>query len=71
MFLKLIACEVAFREMCYCAARAINQIEHEFLSQGYHDNPDVGVQRIQQHIDAVEADRYDGILVGYGLCNNM
>ena len=71
MFLKLIACEVAFREMCYCAARSLNQIEPEFLSQGYHDNPDVGVQRIQEHINAVEPDRYDGILIGYGLCNNM
>ena len=71
MFLKLIACEVAFREICYCAARSVNQIEMEFLSQGYHDNPEIGVQRIQDRIDAVEADRYDGVLIGYGLCNNM
>lgn len=71
MFLKLIACEVAFREIVYCAARSVNQIEPEFLSQGYHDNPDVGIQRIQEHINAVEPERYDGILIGYGLCNNM
>ena len=71
MFLKVIACEVAFREICHCAARSLNQIEPEFLSQGYHDNPEVGVCRIQEHIDAVQPNRYDGVLIGYGLCNNM
>ncbi len=71
MFLKVIACEIAFREICACAARSPNQLDLEFLSQGYHDNPEVGIQRIQEQIDAVEADRYDGILLGYGLCNNM
>lgn len=71
MFLKVIACEVAFREICYCSARSPNQIEPEFLSQGYHDNPDVGIQRIQDRIDAVEPNRFDAVLIGYGLCNNM
>ncbi len=71
MFLKVIACEVAFREICYCAARSINQIEPEFLSQGYHDNPDVGIMRIQDRIDAIEPNRFDAVLIGYGLCNNM
>lgn len=71
MFLKLIACEVIFREIAYCAARSRNQIDPEFLSQGYHDNPDVGIQRIQERINKMEPERYDGILIGYGLCNNM
>ena len=71
MFLKIIACEIAFREICACAARSINLFDMEFLSQGYHANPEVGIQRIQDRIDAVQPDRFDGILVGYGLCNNM
>ena len=71
MFLKVIACEIAFREICTCAARSPNLFDLEFLSQGYHDNPDIGVARIQERIDTMEPDRFDGVLVGYGLCNNM
>lgn len=71
MFLKVIACEVAFREVCAGAARSPNQFDLEFLSQGYHDNPQVGIGKIQERIDAVEAGRFDAVLVGYGLCNNM
>ena len=71
MFLKLIACEIAFREICACVARSVNLFDLEFLSQGYHANPEIGIRRIQDRIDAVEPDRFDGILVGYGLCNNM
>jgi hypothetical protein len=71
MFLKLIACEVAFRELCYCAARSPNLIDLEFLSQGYHDNPEIGLRRLQDRIDQIEPERYEAILLGYGLCNNM
>lgn len=71
MFLKVIACEVAFREICFCAARSPNQMDLEFLSQGYHDNPEIGIQRIQDRIDAAAPDQYDAVLIGYGLCNNM
>jgi hypothetical protein len=66
-----VACEVAFREICHCAARSPNQFEFDFLSQGYHDNPLVGIERIQEHLDVADAGRFDAILVGYGLCNNM
>lgn len=71
MFLKVIACEVACREICHCTASSPNHFDLEFLSQGFHDNPLIGVQRIQERIDAVEANRFDVILIGYGLCNNM
>ena len=71
MFLKVIACEVAFREICFCAARSPNQMDLEFLSQGYHDNPEIGIQRIQDRIDDTAPDQYDAVLIGYGLCNNM
>ncbi len=71
MFVKVISCEVAFREICACAARSVNQVDLDFLSQGYHDNPDVGICRIQDRIDAIEADRFDAVLIGYGMCNTM
>ena len=71
MFLKVISCEVAFREVCACAARSVNQLDLEFLTQGYHDNPTIGVQRLQERIDAVPEGGFDEILLGYGLCNHM
>ena len=71
MFLKIVACEVFFREICYCASRSPNHFDFDFLSQGYHDNPTIGIQRIQEQLDAVEEGRFDAILIGYGLCNNM
>ena len=42
MFYKVIACEIAFRELCYAAARSRNLIDLEFLTQGYHDIPATG-----------------------------
>jgi hypothetical protein len=71
LFLKIISCEIFYREICACTARSVNLFDMEFLSQGFHDNPAVGIEHIQQHIDAVEEDRFDGILIGYGLCNTM
>lgn len=71
MFLKIIACEVAFREICWVAARSRNLLDFEFLSQGYHDNSDIGRARLQECIDRVPEGKYDAILLGYALCNNM
>ena len=71
MFLKVIACEIAFREICYCAARSPSILETEFLPQGYHDTPKTGLVEIQNRIDAMAAGRFDAILLGYGLCSNI
>lgn len=71
MLLKIIACEISFRETCMAAARSVNLVDFEFLAQGYHDNPDIGRELIQEKIDSVENDRYDAILLGYALCSNM
>lgn len=71
MFYKLIACEIAFREFCHVAAGCQNLIDPEFLTQGYHDIPGTGRQEIQNRIDAVPAERYDAILLGYGLCSSI
>ena len=71
MFLKLIACEIAFREFSYCAARSRNVLDMEFLTQGHHDVPCQGREDIQRRIDAVPAGKYDAIVLGYGLCGQI
>lgn len=70
-FLKVIACEIAVREICYTTARSPNIIDLEFLTQGYHDRPNSGREEIQKRIDAVPAEKYDAIVLGYGLCSNI
>ncbi len=71
MYLKVIACEIAVRELQYAAARCTNLIDLEFLTQGHHDNPAVGRVELQKRIDAVPAGKYDAIVLGYGLCSSI
>ncbi len=70
MRLKVIACEVVARELYWCAARARHATDITLLPQGLHDNSDVCRDHLQEKVDAATADRYDAILLGYGLCNN-
>jgi hypothetical protein len=71
MHLKLISCEVFYREMCFGLSRSPNQIDVEFLQKGLHDIGTAPMrERLQQRIDATDASLYDAILLGYGLCNN-
>lgn len=69
--LKVIACEIAFREICHLAARSPNLHDLEFLTQGHHDVPNRGREEVQKRIDAVPNGKYEGILVGYGLCSSI
>ena len=71
MYLKVIACEIAVREICHALARSPNVIDVEFLTQGHHDRPDLGRVGIQRQLDAVPAGRYDAILLGYGMCGSI
>jgi len=71
MFLKVIGCEIASRELYYVAARSRNQVELELLTQGHHDTPATGREEIQRRINEVPLGKYDAILLGYGLCSNM
>ncbi len=71
MKLRLISCEVLYREMCDAIARSPHQVDAEFLPEGWHD---LGGRRmaalLQDKIDAVPAAACDAILLGYGLCGN-
>ena len=68
---KVIACEIAVREICQVAATSRNILDLEFLPQGYHDTPAKGQVEIQKRIDAVPEGKYDAILLGYGLCSSI
>jgi hypothetical protein len=70
MRLKVIACEVIARELYWCAAQARHAADITLLEQGLHDNSDTCRGRLQTLIDAAGPDRYDALLLGYGLCNN-
>lgn len=69
MHLKLISCEIFFREMCAATARSPHVVDIEFLPKGLHDiGSQKMLERVQEAIDQVQ--NYDAILLGYGLCNN-
>jgi hypothetical protein len=71
MRLKLISCEVLFREMCFAVARSPHQVDIEFLPKGLHDLGGAPMcQRLQQAVDGVDANGYDAVLLGYALCGN-
>lgn len=67
----VIACAVFAREIYCCCATSKNIIDVILLDQGLHDIGEAGmVAELQKTIDAVETEKYDSILLGYGLCNN-
>ena len=66
-----IGCEVFARECYYCAAISKNIIDLKLLEQGLHDvGEDKMSSSLQREIDAIDQDKYDAILLAYGLCNN-
>jgi hypothetical protein len=69
--LRLIGCEVLYRELCAAVARSPHQVDIGFLPKGLHDIGSSDMAgRLQAEVDAVDPVRYDAILLGYGLCGN-
>jgi hypothetical protein len=69
--LKLIACEILFRELCAAVARSPNQVDLEFLPKGLHDIGQTGMTaRLAEALAAVEESKYDAVVLGYALCSN-
>jgi hypothetical protein len=69
--LKLIACEVLYREMCAAVARSPHQVDIEFLPKGLHDQGGPAMRaRLQEAADGVDATQYEAVLLGYALCGN-
>jgi hypothetical protein len=70
MRLKLISCEVMYREMCAAVAQSVNQVDIEFLSREIHDCASIMRGTLQELVSAVDPAKYDAVLLGYGLCGN-
>lgn len=70
-FFKVVACEIALREICHVVSRSPHIVDLDFVTQGLHDHPLPGRDKLQARIDAIPANRYDAILVGYALCGNI
>ncbi|MHC4255436.1 MAG: DUF1638 domain-containing protein [Planctomycetota bacterium] len=67
----LLACEILCREGCHCASISKNLVDIRLLEQGLHDiGEEKMCSRLQNEIDAVDFEKYDAVLLGYGLCNN-
>ena len=67
----IIACAVFAREIYHRAATSKNIIDVIFLEQGLHDVGEAGMSsKIQEAIDNLDHEKYDAVLLGYGLCNN-
>jgi hypothetical protein len=68
---KIIACEIMFREICYCASQSRNIIDIQFMEKGLHDIGEAKMAaKLQAAIDQADTKKYDAVLLGYGLCNN-
>jgi hypothetical protein len=71
MRLRLISCEIFYREICTAVSRSSNTIDIEFMPKGLHDIGSEGMRkRLQAAVDLVDGQRYSAVLLGYGLCNN-
>ncbi len=71
MRLKLIACEILYREFCAAVARSTNRVDVEFLPKGLHDVGRDGMfARIKEALENVDESQYDAVLLGYALCSN-
>lgn len=67
---KVIACEIAFRELCFCASQANAVVDFTFMPKGLHDKSAEKMRLALQHeIDQVECHKYEAILLAYGLCS--
>lgn len=72
MRLKVISCEVLFREVSTCAAQSPHIIDLEFTEKNAHDRSDFLRGLLQEKIDSASASDkgYDAILLVFGLCGN-
>lgn len=69
MKIRLIACEVFFREFSAAAATSSHVFDIKFMPFGLHNTPQKLREAIQNEVDAAEGCGYDAIVLGYGLCS--
>lgn len=73
MRLLLVACKVLQKESYFCAAKSKNVVDIKFLKQGLHNEPEKLREQVSEAVNEVEdvdGNKYDAVLLGYGLCSN-
>ncbi|NSW53321.1 MAG: DUF1638 domain-containing protein [Anaerolineae bacterium] len=68
MKLKCITCEALARIVYHCAAVSPHVIDVELFEIGLHNEPPKLQAVLQSAVDAVPPEKYDAIILGYGLC---
>jgi hypothetical protein len=69
--LKILCCEVFYREVCGLVAESPLRCDVEFLPKGLHDlGSERMVARLQERVDACDDGPWTGVALVYGLCNN-
>ena len=70
MRIRAITCEVLARTVYQQAALAPHVVDVELLEQALHDDrPASRLDRLQSHIDDTSAEKYQAVVLVYGLCN--
>ena len=67
---RALSCEVLARHLYHVAARAPDVIDVDLVDKGLHSEPDVLRAELQRRLDAIPREKYDAVLLGYGLCSN-
>ena len=71
MRIKVISCDVLYRELCNAASRSSHQVDVQFLPKGLHEQGCRPMRfRLQEEIDKASGPKYDAIVLGYALCGN-
>jgi len=68
MKLKCIGCDSLARLIYHCAAQSPHIVDVSLFELGLHVEPADLRARLQAQIDATVGQKYDAVLMGYGLC---
>lgn len=70
MQLKLICCEVFYREVCMALLESEHTVFPVFIPKMSHTYPDHMRELLQNEIDNTDFSAFDNIILGFGLCGN-
>lgn len=68
MKIKCLSCKALARSVYRFAATSPHIVDVELFEIGLHNEPETLNRTLQERLDAVEAEKYDVIVMGYGLC---